>query len=32
MEIGVENMLGKTFMLVVTGCPHFVSDILISLQ
>lgn len=32
MEIGVENMLGKTVMLVVTGCPHFVSDILISLQ
>lgn len=32
MEIGVENMLGKPVMLVVTGCPHFVSDILISLQ
>ena len=32
MEIGVENMLGKTFMLVLTGCPHFARDILISLQ
>ena len=32
MKIGVENMLGKTVMLVVTGCPHFVSGILISLQ